>query len=198
MNKLSLALFALLLSLAAYAGGTANFMYAIGGAGGGGGGGDINITNTTVGNNTNMDAGVSFDNNFSGSCASACGGMLETIQGGGAWTAVNNEWFNNWQAGGQPPCVGVNYEIKWVQVSGTLDNPPSDGAFTPLPENMWSFSEWSSALALCEGSFLWFGGFSQGPFFTQNGASANTSIDISIRKIDLTDGPVTATYTFTP
>lgn len=198
MNKLSVALFSLLLSLAVYAGGTSSLILSMGATGGGGGSG-VTLTNRTIGTNTGNQAAISFDNNFSASCGGACGGMLEYIQDGvGTYVAVNDEFLFNWQSGGFPSCVGSGYEIRWSTVSGTVDNIPFDGALNPFPENMWSYSEWSSMYSLCMAGFDWFFFTLAGPVWSQNGASANATIQIDIREIANHANTDSAQFTFNP
>lgn len=111
-------------------------------------------------------------------------------------TFFNDEYIIGWQLGGPPGVNGSQYEFRWSLLSGTLDAEPTDSGFTPLPQNTWSFSEWASALPVFASSFDWFGGFFTGPPWIKN-TIGSAVIRIEIRRIDLTDGPVTADITIT-
>lgn len=195
LNKLSVLLFAALVSLAVYAAGTANLVLSFGPTGAAPD--PLNLTNHTIGTNSGMQASFSLENNFTSSCGFTCSGMAENLANG-TWTAYNDEWLTNWQASTYPDCVGAAYEMRWRTISGTLDLPPTDSAFTPLPEETWSFNEWASALSLCDTGVGWSGGLFRGPLMGQFDVSANAVIEVDIRSIDMTEGPVTGQITFNP
>lgn len=193
MKRLAVLLSLLLAASTHGQGGTAAIMLSFGDSGGGGG--LLNLTNHTIGINTNQTAAFDVGINAPSDCGGLCGGMAGRLQAG-VFTNYNDEFLTGWQTGSPYAVdVGMDYEIRWSQVSGTLEFVPTDICFTPLPEDTWSYSEWTSAMSLYA---AWQGGSANGPRFSQGGGSADTVITVEIRRIDLTDGPVSATITFNP